>query len=185
MSHQYSGPEGSTILTEKLLAANLPITGVGKNARGQFIAHFADNATAQDRVDAEAIISVFDSELEVAKTNQLEQIRRDFERAGRAGYDTGMGFRLRAGTEDQNEFNKLQTSIAMFTGAGLWNNDTPINVLDTDLQPHTVTIGQWQMLALGYAGFCLQLVNAMGEARAAILRGSSVPQVQSIHLTRP
>lgn len=183
MSHEYTGPEGSTILTEKLLAANLPITGVGKNARGQFVAHFADNATAEDRRAAATIIGVFDSELEVAKTNQLAQITRDFERAGRTGFDTGLGFRLRAGTEDQNEFNKLQTSIAMFTGAGLWNNDTPISVLDTDLQPHTVTIGEWQMLALGYAGFCLQLVNAMGTARAAVLRGETVQQVQAIHLT--
>jgi hypothetical protein len=178
------GPYATTLLAEKLMAMRLPIEGVSEE-KGRLVVQFAEKATEEQRRTGEAIAADFDPEVEVAKVKQLTQLMVDFEAAGKAGFNTGLGYSLGATTEDQTEFNKLQTSIAMFTGAGLWDKDTTINVLDTDFQPHTMTIGEWQQLSLGYVGFCLQLVNEMGLARAAVLRGKSVKEIQTIHLTNP
>lgn len=181
--YEYDGPQWSTLLNDKLLAANIPITGVGKTEKGDILVHYSAEATDDDRNKAAVIVASFNEDLEIAKVKQLEKLRLEFEAAGAAGYDTGLGFKLRASTEDQTEFNKLQTSIAMFTQAGFWNDATPITILDTDLLPHTVSISQWQAIGLGYVGFCLQLVNAMGLARAAILTAETVPQAQAVSLT--
>ena len=166
------------ILHARLVDAGVPITGVGMIEDTTPRADYADNATAEQRAAGDAILAAFDRDLEIARSKKLEAVYNDFLVAGRAGYQVpGIGFYLAASTEDQNEFDKLQQAVLMYLAAGVWTVDSQIAVIDTMLIPRTLTVGQWQQVALGYTGFCLTLVNTMAATRAQVMAATTLEEL--------
>lgn len=129
------------------IAAAAPIYGVDASR----VISFRDEATAEQRAAAQAIADAWDFDAENAK-------QATFDAAVKAGFDTGLGFRLAIDDAGRKAFTELRTQLLEGIEFGLLTNDSqcPVKIADVDGGLHQLTVGQVRQLIFAggnyYAG---------------------------------
>lgn len=167
-------------LEERLKGAGVPFVGTNINDHVVRV-DFTAQATSEQIAAGEAIASAFSIALEVQRDSRLKQNDQQYETLIAAGYTPpGKSFAMKAGTDDQTEYMKLDSSVTKLVGAGIWTNETSLTILDSNGLPQNVTVAEWAAIAVGYTVFCLQSWQDFATRRLYIQGASSLEELAAI-----
>lgn len=140
-------------LHEAIQAAGIHIVGLSGTTNTRI--DFAEDATAEQRAAARAIVDGWDWEDREAKANA-------FTEAIAAGFDTGLGWRLPLDETSRGELDKLRNQLREGIDLGFLTNDSPcpIQLLDTAGIGHSMTVGQARQLIFAGGNYYAGLVAA-------------------------
>lgn len=140
-----------TKLDEAIKAAGIPIDGVSGSTNTRI--DFRTEATEEQRAAAQAIADEWDFA-------GLKEKADAFTAAIAAGFDTGHGWRLPLDAHSRGELDKLRNQLREGMELAGWTNETPcpIPLLDTEGQPHLMTVGDVRKLIFAGGNYYAGLV---------------------------
>jgi len=156
------------------ISAQVPISGISISGDGAITICYSDGATNEQKQLGEKIL--LQVPLMLAKKEKISQLNNDFETTIKQGWESGRGFKLGLTIEDTSLL--LGLFVLAKEGAVLGLNPPPI--IDTDGNPHNLTMAELTVLMLQYGQHRAQLAFIDANKRKAVENANSIEELSQI-----